>query len=101
MPEYEPLPTTPTDDTSTDSDDETSDGENAAVHEHPPARARDIRFEQPVPSPWKRAGLIVLIFFLFWLAIVLRKASSWSSQQPKVVYASRYVYVWLSRLVGC
>lgn len=49
--------------------------------------APDPRFEQPTPSPWKRAGLLFLIAFLFWLTYWLRT----SYQPPKVLHANRFV----------
>ncbi|THH17882.1 hypothetical protein EW146_g3019 [Bondarzewia mesenterica] len=48
---------------------------------------RDPRFDQPTPSAWKRAGILFLIAFLFWLAYWLRTPHY---QPPKVVHATRY-----------
>jgi hypothetical protein len=33
----------------------------------------DPRFNQPTPSPYARAALLIFVFFLFWLAFSLRK----------------------------
>lgn len=49
--------------------------------------AEDPRFNPPTPSPWKRAALIILVVFLFWLGITLRKQMA---RQPEIIYASRY-----------
>jgi hypothetical protein len=38
-----------------------------------PAFDADPRFKMETPSPITRAGLLVLVFFLFWLAFNLRK----------------------------
>ena len=35
----------------------------------------DPRFNPPTPSPLKRAGLLLFVFFLFWLALRLRTIS--------------------------
>ncbi|KAJ7510640.1 hypothetical protein B0H11DRAFT_1955584 [Mycena galericulata] len=46
----------------------------------------DPRFIQPTPSPWKRAGLLLFIIFLFWLAFQFKGYHD----KPKVIHASRY-----------
>ncbi|EIM83011.1 uncharacterized protein STEHIDRAFT_141539 [Stereum hirsutum FP-91666 SS1] len=51
-------------------------------------RLADPRFNPPTPSRWKRAGLLVLVFVLFWVAISMRK--SMRNAPPKVLYANRY-----------
>ncbi|KAK7007601.1 hypothetical protein R3P38DRAFT_3028202, partial [Favolaschia claudopus] len=50
-------------------------------------REVDPRFVQPTPSAWKRAALLLLIVFCFWLAFQLKAARP---GKPKVVYANRY-----------
>lgn len=52
-------------------------------------RLADPRFNPPTPSRWKRAGLLVLVFVLFWVAISMRK--SMRNAPPKVLYANRSV----------
>ncbi|KAJ7838102.1 hypothetical protein B0H14DRAFT_3141210 [Mycena olivaceomarginata] len=46
----------------------------------------ELRFEQTPPAAWKRAGLLVLIFFCFWLAFQIKGHRA----PPNVVHASRY-----------
>ncbi|KAJ7846197.1 hypothetical protein B0H14DRAFT_2446467 [Mycena olivaceomarginata] len=46
----------------------------------------DPRFEQTPPAAWKRAGLLVLILFCFWLAFQIKGHRA----PPSVVHASRY-----------
>jgi hypothetical protein len=46
------------------------------------------RFDQPTPSPYKRAALVIFTILLFWLALSLRASHKRSS---KVIYASRSV----------
>lgn len=50
-------------------------------------RLADPRFNPPTPSRLKRAGLLVLVFLLFWVAISMRK--NMRNAPPKVVYANR------------
>ncbi|KAK7042735.1 casein kinase I isoform alpha, partial [Favolaschia claudopus] len=50
-------------------------------------REIDPRFAQPTPSAWKRAALLLLIVFCFWLAFQLKTARP---GKPKVVHANRY-----------
>lgn len=45
---------------------------------------RDERFNPPTPSTWKRAALLVLVVFLFWLAFRMRPG-----KQPQVIHADR------------
>lgn len=52
-------------------------------------RLADPRFNSPPPSRWKRAGLLALVFVLFWAALSMRK--SMKNAPPKVVYANRSV----------
>ncbi|KAJ6537414.1 hypothetical protein DFH09DRAFT_1324270 [Mycena vulgaris] len=61
------------------SDDDESDAETAgeaSPGERPPSTSFpspvDPRFIQPTPSPWKRAGLLLAIAFLFWLTFQLK-----------------------------
>lgn len=47
----------------------------ARVRREPlPAYDSDPRFRLPTPSPYARAGLLVFLFGMFWLAFVMRKA---------------------------
>ncbi|KAF8811822.1 hypothetical protein BYT27DRAFT_7088616 [Phlegmacium glaucopus] len=39
-----------------------------------PSFDSDPRFHQPTPSPYVRAGLLLFMVFLFWLAFDMRKA---------------------------
>ncbi|KAI0926362.1 hypothetical protein AcW1_008559 [Taiwanofungus camphoratus] len=48
---------------------------------------QDPRFNPPTPSPWKRAGLVLAVVVLFWLAFTLRAQLG---RPPKVVHANRY-----------
>ncbi|KAK0441215.1 uncharacterized protein EV420DRAFT_1752520 [Desarmillaria tabescens] len=54
-------------------DDEEEVGENETLIRQQPVPS-DPRFDQPTPSPFARAGLLLLVTFLFWLAFSLRKA---------------------------
>lgn len=97
---YELIPQTDADRNGTESDVDEDDGpeiqstddaeliplesESVTTPEEVP---HDPRFDQPVPSPYKRAALIIFMLFLFWLAFTMRKAQ----RQPKVIYASRCV----------
>ena len=49
----------------------------------------DPRFNPPTPSPWKRAALILLVVFLFWLGVTMRKQMA---KQPEIIHASRSVF---------
>lgn len=49
---------------------------------------QDPRFNPPTPSPWKRAGLVLAVVVLFWLAFTLRAQLG---RPPKVVHANRCV----------
>ncbi|SJL16551.1 uncharacterized protein ARMOST_20077 [Armillaria ostoyae] len=55
------------------SDDDEEDGETETLIHQQPVPS-DPRFDQPVPSPFARAGLLLFVAFLFWLAFSLRKA---------------------------
>ncbi|KAK0200148.1 hypothetical protein DFS33DRAFT_128033 [Desarmillaria ectypa] len=55
------------------SDDDEEDGESETLIRQQPVPS-DPRFDQPIPSPFARAGLLLLVAFLFWLAFSLRKA---------------------------
>jgi hypothetical protein len=79
------------------SESDLTDDESEAEHESKstkkgsevPPPVSDPRFDQPTPSPFKRAALIVFTLFLFWLAVSMRK-SIWEGTRPrKVIYASR------------
>ncbi|KAJ7291790.1 hypothetical protein C8J57DRAFT_1273957 [Mycena rebaudengoi] len=48
----------------------------------------DPRFIQPTPALWKRAGVIFLTFFLFWLFFQIQ--ASRKGSRSKVIYANRY-----------
>ncbi|KAL9710046.1 hypothetical protein Ac2012v2_007108 [Leucoagaricus gongylophorus] len=50
------------------------------IHSNPPP---------PPPSPWKRAALIILICFLFYLGFSMRSALL-RDKKHDVIYASRY-----------
>lgn len=52
-------------------------------------RLADPRFNPPTPSRWKRAGLLVLVFVLFWVALSMRM--NMRNAPPKVLYANRSV----------
>ncbi|KAK1922022.1 hypothetical protein DB88DRAFT_496867 [Papiliotrema laurentii] len=56
---------------------------------HRPLRAGvEAEFNRRPPAWYKRAGLVLAIIFMAWIAIRL---GSWNrSTQPKVIYASRY-----------
>ncbi|KAJ7083440.1 hypothetical protein C8R44DRAFT_822443 [Mycena epipterygia] len=91
---YTPIPTAAEDegllsssraDSEEDSDSETAvDTSPGDAPSFPPPA--DPRFIQPTPSIWKRAGLLLFIVFLFWLAFQFKAVKS----TPKVVHASRY-----------
>lgn len=49
----------------------------------------DPRFIQPTPALWKRAGVIFLTFFLFWLFFQIQ--ASRKGSRSKVIYANRWV----------
>lgn len=57
---------------------------------HRPLRAGvEAEFNRRPPAWYKRAGLVLAIIFMAWIAIRL---GSWNrSTQPKVIYASRFV----------
>jgi hypothetical protein len=38
-----------------------------------PPYENDLRFHQPTPSPFARAGVLIFIVFMFWLAFSMRK----------------------------
>ncbi|KAJ7023570.1 hypothetical protein C8F04DRAFT_1133973 [Mycena alexandri] len=67
-------------------DDEGAEGRQgrARAREFPPAV--DPRFVMPTPAPWKRAALLMLLVFCFWLAFQIKGHRA----KPKVVHASRY-----------
>lgn len=50
----------------------------------------DPRFNPPTPSVWKRAALVVLVVFLFWLGASMRKSMS---QKPEVIHTQRCVSI--------
>jgi hypothetical protein len=52
----------------------------------------DPRFNQPTPSPHKRAALVIFTILLFWVALSLRTSLLAQKRSPKVTYASRYVF---------
>ncbi|KAJ6537406.1 hypothetical protein DFH09DRAFT_992106 [Mycena vulgaris] len=79
------------------SDDDESDTDTAveaSPGERPPSTSTsfpppvDARFIQPTPSPWKRAGLLLAIAFLFWLTFQLKGRPG--AAKAKVVHATRY-----------
>ncbi|KAG6851600.1 hypothetical protein H0H87_000344, partial [Tephrocybe sp. NHM501043] len=41
----------------------------------PPTFPVDPRFEQPTPSPYSRAALLIFLAFLFWLAFRMKQAA--------------------------
>ncbi|KAJ7602300.1 hypothetical protein DFH06DRAFT_910017, partial [Mycena polygramma] len=47
----------------------------------------DPRFEQPPPAMWKRAALLFVMFFAFWLAFQIKGHRAGGT---KVVHANRY-----------
>lgn len=51
----------------------------------------DPRFDQPTPSPYKRAALVIFTILLFWIALSLRASLLAHKRSPKVIYASRFV----------
>jgi len=55
-----------------------------------PEPREDPRFHRPTPSPFKRLGLLLLLFFLFWAGLQLRSGLLEAKQKPKIVHASRY-----------
>jgi hypothetical protein len=57
------------------------------------ARAQRIEkiFNQPTPSPWKRAALIAFTVALFWLAFSMRMSLYQAKKQPQVIHAQRSV----------
>ncbi|KAF7343081.1 Casein kinase I isoform alpha [Mycena venus] len=73
-------------DTPSDDDERTAvdDGEREDRQSFPPVV--DPRFVQPTPSWWKRAALLFLILFCFWLAFQIKGHRA----TPKVVHANRY-----------
>ncbi|KAJ7349720.1 hypothetical protein DFH08DRAFT_742259 [Mycena albidolilacea] len=78
----------------TPSDESDGEGESAAAGEGSREREGsgtfpppvDPRFEQTPPAAWKRAGLLALILFCFWLAFQIKGHRA----PPNVVHASRY-----------
>ncbi|KAJ6545214.1 hypothetical protein B0H19DRAFT_1266680 [Mycena capillaripes] len=90
--EDEPLLNPTSDDEDTQSDSERtaveSPGEHPADDEDgasfPPVV--DPRFVQTPPAAWKRAGLLFLILFCFWLAFQIKGHRA----TPQVVHAHRY-----------
>jgi hypothetical protein len=62
---------------------------------HRPLRASiQAEFERPPPSWWKRAALVAGLMFMLWLCHRLG-GMGWG-EQPKVIYASRFVFLNLS-----
>jgi hypothetical protein len=51
----------------------------------------DPRFNQPAPSPYKRAALVIFTILLFWFALSLRSSLLAHKRSSKVIYASRFV----------
>ncbi|KAF8514008.1 hypothetical protein BU17DRAFT_94886 [Hysterangium stoloniferum] len=47
---------------------------------------RDIRFNPPPPSPWKRVALLLFVVVLFYFALKMRL----SKEEPQIIYADRY-----------
>jgi hypothetical protein len=71
-----------------------SETEKTAKESSPSARERpvtDPRFDQPTPSPYKRAALVIFTILLFWVALSLRTSLLAQKRSPKVTYASRSV----------
>lgn len=75
-------------------DEDESDSERTVVEGEPPAGhthafppQTDPRFVQTPPAVWKRAALLFLIFFAFWLAFQIKGHRA----TPKVVHSSRCV----------
>ncbi|KJA15300.1 hypothetical protein HYPSUDRAFT_48530 [Hypholoma sublateritium FD-334 SS-4] len=50
----------------------------------------DPRFNRPAPSPFKRAGLLLLIAALVWIALQMRSGLLEAKRKPQIIYASRY-----------
>ena len=48
-------------------------GRSLRRRESIPTLDLDPRFRRPPPSPWARAGIIGLMFFLFWLSYNMRR----------------------------
>lgn len=70
-----------------------SDDDEEEIPEVPVELPVDPRFHQPTPAPWKRAALLLFLFFLFWLAFSMRK-DLWN-KKPEVIYAKRYASVYI------
>ncbi|KAJ7626944.1 hypothetical protein FB45DRAFT_795185, partial [Roridomyces roridus] len=70
--------------TSDDEDEEPTSSSGAAPSNSSPSP--DPRFVRPTPSVWKRAGLLIFVIFLFWLAFQLQT----HNRKPKVIHANRY-----------
>ncbi|KAL1412695.1 hypothetical protein Q8F55_000442 [Vanrija albida] len=83
MATYQRLPTSPQ-----DARDEQQQPERELSRENPLSEATIAEFNRPEPAWWKRAGLLVLILFLSWLAIKLGGIGG--KKQPEVIYATRY-----------
>ncbi|KAJ6623644.1 hypothetical protein B0H10DRAFT_2008995 [Mycena sp. CBHHK59/15] len=89
---YTPLPTADENEVllkpESDEDEDIDDAASTSAREQAPSfpPVPDPRFEQPTPSPWKRAGLLLFLLFLFWLAFQLKNTAG----PPKVIHASRY-----------
>jgi hypothetical protein len=64
-----------------------AESKSVGVAERP---APDPRFDQPTPSPYKRAALIIFTILLFWIALSLRGNLLAHKKSPKVIYASRW-----------
>ncbi|KAF8219988.1 hypothetical protein L208DRAFT_1336363 [Tricholoma matsutake] len=65
---------------------------NATEHKFSDAErpVLDPRFDQPTPSPYKRAALVIFTILLFWIALSLRASLLAHKRSSKVIYASRY-----------
>lgn len=71
---YQRLPTFDGDEPSPEYEHELED-----ARPRPPTFPIDPRFEQPTPSPWARAALLLFTAFLFWLAFRVGKShASWA-----------------------
>jgi hypothetical protein len=82
-----PAPSGAADEDESDSERTVVEGEPPAGHTHAFPPQADPRFVQTPPAVWKRAALLFLIFFAFWLAFQIKGHRA----TPKVVHSSRCV----------
>ena len=70
---------------------DSSPSESRSASPEPAPVTVDPRFNPPAPSPLKRAGLLLFIAVLVWIAFYMRSGLLEAKRKPQIIYASRSV----------